>query len=54
MITYINKSNANKYRALFDKVNKEMDYLGTDSEINSIEEYFSHIQDIVAKTEDRR
>lgn len=54
MITYINKSNANKYRALFDKVNKVMEYEGTESEINSIEEYFSHIQDIVAKTEDRR
>ena len=37
MITYINKSNANKYRTLFDKANKVLEYEGTEDEINSIE-----------------
>lgn len=52
MITYINKSNANKYRTLFDKANKELKYENTEDEINSIEEYFTHIQELAR--EDRR
>lgn len=53
MITYINKSNANKYRALFDKANVELGFEG-DNEINSIEEYFSHIKSLVEEKGNRK
>lgn len=54
MITYINKSNASKYRELFDKANAALNLIEDDDKISSLEEYFSVIKTLVTSTGDRK
>ena len=57
MITYINKSNANDYRKLFDKATEVLIQGGLSedaAQINSLEEYFAQIKTIVEWSNDRR
>ena len=54
MITFINKSNASKYRELFDKANEALGFENDNDKISSLEEYFSTIRTLVTSTEDKR
>lgn len=54
MITYINKANSSKYRALFDKANAALNLVTDDEKISSLEEYFSVIRELVVTTGDRK
>ena len=57
VITYINKSNANDYRKLFDKATEVLIQGGLSedaAQINSLEEYFAQIKTIVEWSNDRR
>lgn len=54
VITLINKSNASKYRELFDKANVALGLKTDEEKISSLEEYFSVIRELVVKTGDKK
>lgn len=54
MITFINKSNASKYRELFDKANEALGFENDNDKISSLEEYFSVIRELVVVTGDKK
>ena len=54
MITYINKSNASKYRELFDKANAALNLTEDGKKISSLEEYFATIKTLVNSTGDKK
>jgi hypothetical protein len=54
VITYINKSNARKYRELFDKASAVLGITNDEEKISSLEEYFSVIKTLVETTGDKK